>query len=209
VRSVLAFHSIGRIYQLPGTSGANLTGNHLKSLTNIPHNHQDAMPSSDQTINIPQLLIVLIISVFAIRYFFFPSTTSSGSQGRSANSNLRAREADVERVQQMFPQVSRRSIMWDLQRNGGNVVATTERILSGRGLEVVSLSLCAGSCEFPIFESDIYYELDTNTSDASRRSPSNRLFQCQHRRLRPSRQQPVNRNRRPRILSHDTISKQR
>lgn len=26
--------------------------------------------------------------------------------------------------------------MWDLQRNGGNVVATTERILSGRGLEV-------------------------------------------------------------------------
>jgi hypothetical protein len=28
--------------------------------------------------------------------------------------------------------------MWDLQRNGGNVVATTERILSGRGLEVVS-----------------------------------------------------------------------
>jgi hypothetical protein len=38
----------------------------------------------------------------------------------------------------MFPQVSRRSIMWDLQRNGGNVVSTTERILSGRGLEVVS-----------------------------------------------------------------------
>jgi hypothetical protein len=38
----------------------------------------------------------------------------------------------------MFPQVPRRSIMWDLQRNGGNVVATTERVLSGRGLEVVS-----------------------------------------------------------------------
>lgn len=27
--------------------------------------------------------------------------------------------------------------MWDLQRNGGNVPATTERILSGRGLESV------------------------------------------------------------------------
>ncbi|CAG8949256.1 hypothetical protein HYFRA_00004881 [Hymenoscyphus fraxineus] len=50
--------------------------------------------------------------------------------------SLRAREADVERIQQMFPQVERRSIMWDLQRNGGNVVATTERVLSGRGLEV-------------------------------------------------------------------------
>ena len=47
----------------------------------------------------------------------------------------------MERIQQMFPQVSRRNIMWDLQRNGGNVVATTERILSGRGLEVVSLAV--------------------------------------------------------------------
>ena len=28
--------------------------------------------------------------------------------------------------------------MWDLQRNGGNVTATTERVLSGRALEVVS-----------------------------------------------------------------------
>ena len=41
-------------------------------------------------------------------------------------------------MQQMFPQVARRSIMWDLQRNGGSVAATTERILSGRGLEEVS-----------------------------------------------------------------------
>lgn len=39
----------------------------------------------------------------------------------------------------MFPQVGRREIMWDLQRNGGSVAATTERILGGRGLEVVSL----------------------------------------------------------------------
>jgi len=29
--------------------------------------------------------------------------------------------------------------MWDLQRNGGNVQATTERILNGRTLEVVRL----------------------------------------------------------------------
>lgn len=28
--------------------------------------------------------------------------------------------------------------MWDLQRNGGSVAATTERVLTGRGLEVVS-----------------------------------------------------------------------
>jgi coupling of ubiquitin conjugation to ER degradation protein 1 len=96
---------------------------------------------ADQTINLPQLLIILVLGVLAIRYFFFSSSTTS-SQNRSTTSanNIRAREADVERIQQMFPQVSRRSIMWDLQRNGGNVVATTERILSGRGLEVVSLA---------------------------------------------------------------------
>ncbi|APA13616.1 hypothetical protein SS1G_07725 [Sclerotinia sclerotiorum 1980 UF-70] len=92
---------------------------------------------SDQTINIPQLLIVILVGAFAVRYLFFSgsNTASSGSNRNSAN-NVRAREADVERIQQMFPQVSRRNIMWDLQRNGGNVVATTERILSGRGLEV-------------------------------------------------------------------------
>jgi hypothetical protein len=42
--------------------------------------------------------------------------------------------------------------MWDLQRNGGNVVATTERILSGRGLEVVSATgiLCPGAAWKPL-----------------------------------------------------------
>jgi coupling of ubiquitin conjugation to ER degradation protein 1 len=37
----------------------------------------------------------------------------------------------------MFPQLSSRDIAWDLQRNGGNVEATTERVLSGRGLDTV------------------------------------------------------------------------
>ncbi|ESZ90531.1 hypothetical protein SBOR_9080 [Sclerotinia borealis F-4128] len=93
---------------------------------------------SEQTVNIPQLIIIILVGAFAIRYLFFSgtNTATSGANRNSAN-NIRAREADVERIQQMFPQVSRRSIMWDLQRNGGNVVATTERILSGRGLEVI------------------------------------------------------------------------
>ncbi|EKD15451.1 uncharacterized protein L3040_001823 [Drepanopeziza brunnea f. sp. 'multigermtubi'] len=92
---------------------------------------------ADQTINIPQLVVIVLLGGLAIRYLFFSAGPNS-SQSRSSNSasNIRAREADVERIQQMFPQVSRRSIMWDLQRNGGNVVATTERVLSGRGLEV-------------------------------------------------------------------------
>lgn len=98
------------------------------------------MSTTDQTINLPQLLLILVLGSLAIRYFFFSSSSSTlPGTPPSDRSSARAREADVERIQQMFPQVPRRSIMWDLQRNGGNVVATTERVLSGRGLELVSL----------------------------------------------------------------------
>jgi hypothetical protein len=121
---------------------------------------------ADQTINVPQLILILVLGGLAIRYFFFSSSSTSSSQNRiaTAANNVRAREADVERIQQMFPQVSRRCIMWDLQRNGGNVVATTERILSGRGLEVVSSNLCFSiSCyilgRLDSVELDIYNRL--------------------------------------------------
>lgn len=93
------------------------------------------MASSDQTINLPQLILIVVLGGLAIRYFFFSSAPAPATRGASSANNARAREADVERIHQMFPQVPRRSIMWDLQRNGGNVVATTERVLSGRGLE--------------------------------------------------------------------------
>ncbi|RFU28290.1 hypothetical protein B7463_g8049, partial [Scytalidium lignicola] len=95
------------------------------------------MSSSDQTIGLPQLVIILVLGGLAIRYFFFSSPENAHGRTHSSSADrLRAREADVERIQQMFPQIPRRSIMWDLQRNGGNVAATTERILSGMGLEV-------------------------------------------------------------------------
>jgi coupling of ubiquitin conjugation to ER degradation protein 1 len=96
--------------------------------------------ADEQTINIPQLLLVLFIGGIAIRWFFFSGPSSRTSQSTTSANSLRARESDVERIQQMFPQIARRTIMWDLQRNGGNVAATTERILSGRGLETVGLS---------------------------------------------------------------------
>lgn len=35
----------------------------------------------------------------------------------------------------MFPQLDRRTIAWDLHRNGNSVPATTERILAGRSLD--------------------------------------------------------------------------
>ena len=62
-----------------------------------------------------------------------------GAPGPSSSSTSRGRQIDITRVDQvsaMFPQLDRRAIAWDLQSNGGNVAATTERVLSGRGLNV-------------------------------------------------------------------------
>ncbi|KAL8999939.1 MAG: hypothetical protein Q9169_001345 [Polycauliona sp. 2 TL-2023] len=90
------------------------------------------MSNNDQTINIPFLIIVILVGGLSIRYFFFSSpSTSSGSSNRGQGAD----PVQVDRLQQMFPQLNRRDIQWDLQRNGGSVQATTERVLGGRGLE--------------------------------------------------------------------------
>ncbi|KAF2484903.1 hypothetical protein BDY17DRAFT_292571 [Neohortaea acidophila] len=88
------------------------------------------------SINIPQLIAVALVGFLAIRWFLNkPSTTTTSS---SSSSTSRGRSIDVSKVEQvsaMFPQLDRRTIAWDLHRNGGNVAATTERVLAGRGLE--------------------------------------------------------------------------
>lgn len=91
---------------------------------------------ANEQISLPYFLGVLVFAGLVIRYLFF-SGTSSQPTTRSPEAFLRSREVAVERIQQMFPQTDRRSILWDLQRNGGNIQSTTERILSGR-LELVS-----------------------------------------------------------------------
>lgn len=99
------------------------------------------MPDDEPSINIPSLLTLAVVSFFVIRWFF---SRDSGS-GANASGRFRGRVVDpaqVEQISQMFPQLSRRDIMWDLQRNGGSVAATTERILTGRGLETVSIWSC-------------------------------------------------------------------
>lgn len=85
-------------------------------------------------ISIPTLVVVVVLGGLVFKYLFWPSNASSGGasgQGRDSLSQQRQREAAVERIQQMFPQVERRTILWDLQRNGGSIAATTEKILSG------------------------------------------------------------------------------
>ncbi|KAJ0417120.1 putative AMFR protein [Aspergillus carlsbadensis] len=93
------------------------------------------MPDEEPSLNIPSLLTLAVVSFFVIRWFF-----KRDGEGGAPGSRSRARgnvvdPAQVEQISQMFPQLSTRDIMWDLQRNGGNVAATTERILMGRGLD--------------------------------------------------------------------------
>ena len=97
------------------------------------------MPEDEPSINIPSLLTLAVVSFFVIRWFLNRDSTSGAGGGNNRRRGNAVDPAQVEQVSQMFPQLSTREIMWDLQRNGGSVAATTERILSGRGLEVVSL----------------------------------------------------------------------
>lgn len=94
----------------------------------------------EATISIPSLAFVAVLGYFIYRYFFSaPRTGADGnSSSSSRNPGLRFTPAQVDQISQMFPQLSRRDIMWDLHRNRGSVPATTERVLSGRGLEPVS-----------------------------------------------------------------------
>ncbi|KAK5737118.1 hypothetical protein LTR17_006901 [Elasticomyces elasticus] len=92
---------------------------------------------AEQTsINLPQILAVALVGFLAIRWYLNKSPSTPGTPGSS--SSRRGQQLDLTKVEQlaaMFPQLERRSIAWDLQQNGNSVPATTERVLSGRGLD--------------------------------------------------------------------------
>lgn len=96
---------------------------------------------ADEQVSLTSLILIIVLGGLIIRYLFFSPASQPPRTTRDAQSASRAREAAVERIQQMFPQVDRRTILWDLHRNGGNIAATTERILSGR-LETVGHPNC-------------------------------------------------------------------
>jgi coupling of ubiquitin conjugation to ER degradation protein 1 len=96
------------------------------------------MPDEEPSLNISSLLTLAVVSFFVIRWFLKRDGEAGEGSGRSRARRNVVDPAQVEQISQMFPQLSTRDIMWDLQRNGGNVAATTERILTGRGLETVS-----------------------------------------------------------------------
>ncbi|KAB5536071.1 hypothetical protein GE09DRAFT_339853 [Coniochaeta sp. 2T2.1] len=90
--------------------------------------------SNNEQINVPTLLAIIAVSGLVLRYLFFSTPASSRAAQTAAreSSTARNREASVAQLQQMFPQVDRRTLLWDLQRTGGNMAATTERVLAGR-----------------------------------------------------------------------------
>lgn len=115
--------------------------------------------ANDQ-VSLPYFLAIMIFSGLIIRYLFF-SSPQGRAPTRTPEALQRSRELAVERIQQMFPQAERRSILWDLQRNGGNIQNTTERILAGR-LETVSLprlnptfAKCIANCTIILASRDI------------------------------------------------------
>ncbi|KAK4176701.1 hypothetical protein QBC36DRAFT_238338 [Triangularia setosa] len=91
-----------------------------------------------QQVNVPGLVIILVLSGILLKYFFSTPSPSAAQQERTRRGGgdpaalARQREAAVLRIQQMFPHLGRREVLWDLQRTGGNVQMTTERILGGR-----------------------------------------------------------------------------
>lgn len=97
--------------------------------------------NSTQTLNIPSLLLVLVLLFLTVRYFFFAPSSRRQQPAGSLRHGGGPDPAQVDLIESMFPQFSRREIIWDLQRNGGSMPATTERILAGRGLDVVCLRL--------------------------------------------------------------------
>ncbi|KAH7053069.1 hypothetical protein B0J12DRAFT_718363 [Macrophomina phaseolina] len=100
------------------------------------------MSDSGSTLNIPQLLVIIVVSFLIFRWYnSSPPAPAHQRPTGARNAAPRVNPAAVEQVSQMFPQLNRRDIMWDLSRNGNNIAATTERILSGTGLEVISTSL--------------------------------------------------------------------
>jgi coupling of ubiquitin conjugation to ER degradation protein 1 len=86
------------------------------------------MAQTETSINIPQLLAVALVGFFAIRWYLNKPPPSSGGNSNSNSSTSRANRgvdpAQITQVSAMFPQLDRRSI-----------AGTSERILTGRGLD--------------------------------------------------------------------------
>lgn len=96
---------------------------------------------AEQSVNVPQVLVFIVVTFLAVRWYFSkPTAAGPGTRAGANRAPPRINPAQIEQVAEMLPQLNRRDIAWDLQRNGGNVAATIERGLSGRGLDTAPAS---------------------------------------------------------------------
>jgi coupling of ubiquitin conjugation to ER degradation protein 1 len=96
---------------------------------------------AEQSINVPQVIVFIVVTFLAVRWYFSkPAAAAPGTRASANRATTRVNPAQIDQVAEMLPQLNRRDIAWDLQRNGGNIAATTERALSGRGLDTVRLA---------------------------------------------------------------------
>lgn len=121
-----------RPYQAPQLGTAT---NPLPAL----HRRGHSVSMAEQSINIPQVIVFIFVTFLAVRWYL-SKPAADGTRAGPNRSAARINPALIDQVAHMFPQLSRRDIAWDLQRNGGNVAATTERALGGRGLAAVSFT---------------------------------------------------------------------
>lgn len=110
----------------------------LKFIFRNSANHSNMSSGEEEaTLSLPSIAIVAVLGYIIYKYFI----AKSNDQSNSSTNGLRFTAAQVEQVAQMFPQLDRRDIMWDLHRNRGSVQATTERALQRGRLDPVSLCL--------------------------------------------------------------------
>ncbi|KAK6353250.1 hypothetical protein TWF696_005227 [Orbilia brochopaga] len=91
-------------------------------------------PSPSSSPSLSQLIFCALVVLLVYRYVISspqPQDAGASSHTRPTRTTNRAVPADaIEALRAMFPQVSAAAISWDLERNGGNLEATTEKILT-------------------------------------------------------------------------------
>lgn len=109
---------------------------------------------SSPGIGIPQLAACLLIGYLFFRWYNSSTPPPSSNTGSMSSSTAAAHRRplttqDLARLQQrveivhgMFPQISLSSIKWELQKNGGSVEITTEKILAQGFLPEVRRVFC-------------------------------------------------------------------
>lgn len=98
--------------------------------------YSKTLTMAEQSINIPQVIVFAVVAFLVFRWY--SSKPSTNGTRPATTRSVRINPAQIDTIAQMFPQLNRRDIAWDLHRNGGNAAATTERVLSGRTLDAVS-----------------------------------------------------------------------